>query len=138
MDDDLAVAQDYTDASADRGLTTDDVAEVALEEAGISHTPRPRIGDSRPAPKPQIGDSRPAAPGDGAGGNGAAATDAATGEPVAPKRRRRRGGRGRGAWRRRWQRRHHPGGHLARWGRWWARHAPSNPGVTTSCGPTSA
>ena len=96
MDDGLAVAQDYTDASADRGLTTEDVAEVALEEAGIGHTPRPRIGDSRPAPKPQIGDSRPASPGNGAGGNGAAATDAATGEPVAPKRRRRRGGRGRG------------------------------------------
>jgi ribonuclease E len=96
VDDESAVAQDYTDASADRGLTTDDVAEVALEEAGISHTPRPRIGDSRPAPKPQIGDSRPSSPGNGAGGNGAAAADAATGEPGAPKRRRRRGGRGRG------------------------------------------
>ncbi|HEX4532485.1 MAG TPA: Rne/Rng family ribonuclease [Acidimicrobiia bacterium] len=95
VDEESVVAQDYTDAAADRGLTTDDVAEVALEEAGISHTPRPRIGDSRPAPKPQIGDSRPASPGNGAGGNGAAATDAATGEP-GPKRRRRRGGRGRG------------------------------------------
>jgi ribonuclease E len=95
VDEDSVVAQDYTDAAADRGLTTEDVAEVALEEAGISHTPRPRIGDSRPAPKPQIGDSRPASPGNGAGGNGAAATDAATREP-GPKRRRRRGGRGRG------------------------------------------
>ncbi len=95
VDDELPVAQDYTDPSADRGLTTDDVAEVALEEAGISHTPRPRIGDSRPAPKPQIGDSRPAAPGNGNGDH--AATDAATGEVgAAPKRRRRRGGRGRG------------------------------------------
>jgi ribonuclease E len=93
--DEEPVAQDYTDARADRGLTTDDVAEVALEEAGISHTPRPRIGDSRPAPQPRIGDSRRASPGNGAGGNGAAATDAATGEP-GPKRRRRRGGRGRG------------------------------------------
>jgi ribonuclease E len=97
VDDEPAVAQDYTDPSADRGLTTDDVAEVALEEAGITHTPRPRIGDSRPAPKPQIGDSRPSQPGNGAGGNGATATDATPGEPVAtPKRRRRRGGRGRG------------------------------------------
>jgi ribonuclease E len=96
-DDELAVAQDYTDASADRGLTTDDVAEVALEEAGLTHTPRPRIGDSRPAPKPQIGDSRPAAPANGPGGNGAAAADAPGGEPgTSPKRRRRRGGRGRG------------------------------------------
>ena len=53
VDDELAVAQDYTDARADRGLTADDVAEVALEEAGISHTPGRAIGDSRPAPKPQ-------------------------------------------------------------------------------------
>jgi ribonuclease E len=96
-DDELALAEDYTDASADRGLTTDDVAEVALEEAGLTHTPRPRIGDSRPAPKPQIGDSRPASPADGPGGNGSAAAGAPNGEPgTAPKRRRRRGGRGRG------------------------------------------
>ncbi len=87
--DDEPGAQDYTAAEADRGMTTDDVAAEALEEAGLTHTPRPRVGDSRPpAPKPQIGDSRPAPPGNG----GPAPGDGTT----APKRRRRRGGRGRG------------------------------------------
>ena len=46
---------------ADRGLTTDDVAEVALEEAGLTpHRPGRASATPRPAPKPQIGDSRPA------------------------------------------------------------------------------
>jgi ribonuclease E len=91
-DDELELAQDYTDASADRGLTTEDVAEVALEEAGLTHTARPQLGAPRPAPKPQIGDSRPAPATESTAG--AASTN---GEPgTAPKRRRRRGGRGRG------------------------------------------
>jgi ribonuclease E len=72
--------EDYTDSAADRGLTDDDIAEKAREEAGIA----------RPRSRPKIGDSRPAPPG--------ASTLAAT--PMAldgspKKRRRRRGGRGR-------------------------------------------
>ena len=90
--DEINLGHDYNDAMADRGLTTDDVAEVALEEAGLAHTARPRIGDSRPPPKPQIGDSRPA-PANGSD----ASTGPSNGEAgAAPKRRRRRGGRGRG------------------------------------------
>ncbi len=81
---------DHSAPSADRGLTTEDVAARAAQEAGVGEAPaKPRIGDSRPAPKPQIGDSRPApvAP--------AGATGAAAGTGGA-KKRRRRGGRGRG------------------------------------------
>ena len=64
-----ALGHDYTDPAADRGMTTDDVAEVALEEAGLTHTPRPTPATAaqpaarrrrRPsATKPRIGDSRP-------------------------------------------------------------------------------
>ena len=90
--DEINLGHDYNDAMADRGLTTDDVAEVALEEAGLAHTARPHVGDSRPSPKPQIGDSRPA-PANGSD----ASTGPANGEAdTGPKRRRRRGGRGRG------------------------------------------
>ena len=84
--------EDYTDAAADRGLTTEDVAADARVEAGLAEaepgavtaadapsSAKPKIGDSRPAPP--SGDSRPASPsGDGA---------------PTRKRRRRRGGRGR-------------------------------------------
>lgn len=65
---------DYTDAAADRGLTSDDLAEEAREDM------RPRIGDTRPAPTPassaslQSGDS-----------------DSETPSPA--RKRRRRGGR---------------------------------------------
>jgi ribonuclease E len=85
--------EDYTDAAADRGMTTEDVAADAREEAGLAEaepgavTPddapareRPRIGDTRPAPAPT------------SGGNGGGAADRTT----TRKRRRRRGGRGRG------------------------------------------
>jgi ribonuclease E len=84
--DDAPAGEDYTDAAADRGLTTDDVAEVAREESGLRPAVPPRIGDTRPAPpaRPQVGDSRPA-PGAGDGtGNG---------DGTGTKRRRRRGGR---------------------------------------------
>ena len=93
-------------------MTTDDVAEVALEEAGLAHTPRPQVGDGRPTAehrRPRAPDRRlpPRTRGrrrqrrnagttktarrrerqaNGANGDGTAA----------PKRRRRRGGRGRG------------------------------------------
>jgi ribonuclease E len=72
---------DHTAAAADRGLTTDDVAAEAKEEAGLSGEPaptRPKIGDTRPAPKPR---DEEAVEGDG--------------RPTST-RRRRRGGRGRG------------------------------------------
>jgi ribonuclease E len=97
-DDETDVGHDYTAAAADRGLTTDDVAEVALEEAGITHTPRPQVGDSRPAPapKPRIGDSRPAPTMTGDGNGTGSPTAAASDGTTTPKRRRRRGGRGRG------------------------------------------
>ena len=94
--DEINLGHDYTDAMADRGLTTDDVADVALEEAGLAHTARPRIGDSRPVPKPQIGDSRPAPAGVNGNGNGNAAASQTGEAGTGPKRRRRRGGRGRG------------------------------------------
>jgi ribonuclease E len=82
-------ADDHTDAAADRGLTTEDVAAEAKEEAGLASSPtttdatadegpgtaeRPKIGDRRPAPK---------------------ATEATEPKPTM-SRRRRRGGRRRG------------------------------------------
>ncbi len=84
-------------ARSDRGLTTDDLAETAMEDAGLR---APRVGDTRPAPpgpagRPKIGDSRPAPTGEQQPepqGNGAAGPGAGTG---APRKRRRRGGRGR-------------------------------------------
>jgi ribonuclease E len=96
-DDGPSVGHDYTDPAADRGLTTDDVAEVAFEEAGLRSAPTPapgpRVGDRAPSPsKPQIGDSRPAPAAAASLSSTANGGDGAT----APKRRRRRGGRGRG------------------------------------------
>ena len=77
-----AVPEDHTDPVADRGLTSDDVAADAREEAGLrdgdgsEESPaRPKIGDRRPAPKPAE------EPSEAKSGSG---------------RRRRRGGRGRG------------------------------------------
>ncbi|MGH9050716.1 MAG: Rne/Rng family ribonuclease [Acidimicrobiia bacterium] len=72
---------DHTAAAADRGLTTEDVAAEAKEEAGLTGEPvptRPKIGDTRPAPKP--------------------AEEVSAGDDERPTstRRRRRGGRGRG------------------------------------------
>jgi len=95
--------QSYFDAEADRGLTDDDIAEVAREEAGLppSSSGAPQVGDSRPATpggasaapaRPRIGDSRPAP----SSSPDATPEGAADGETAAPKRRRRRGGRGRG------------------------------------------
>jgi ribonuclease E len=83
VDDDApGVGEDYSDARADRGLTTDDVAEVAREESGLGGDgASPRVAAAASA-RPQIGDRRPAP----------------AGEPAAPTgpRRRRRGGRRRG------------------------------------------
>jgi ribonuclease E len=71
---------DWGRAEADRGLTSDDVAAEAREDAGIAADAEAVAA----APKPKIGDSRPAPP---------------SAEPQPKKssgRRRRRGGRGRG------------------------------------------
>ncbi|HUI47254.1 MAG TPA: Rne/Rng family ribonuclease [Acidimicrobiia bacterium] len=81
----LEGSEDWTAESAARGLTDDDIAEQAREDAGLptpaSH--RPKIGDSRPAPAT-------ATPGRGADDGTATGVDGAP-----KKRRRRRGGRGR-------------------------------------------
>ena len=87
--------EDWTDAAADRGLTSEDLGDDAREDAGLptrNGEGRPRIGDSRPAPaasaaapKPKAGTGRPADADD----------DTAEGEGGPKKRRRRRGGRGR-------------------------------------------
>jgi ribonuclease E len=99
-----AVGDDYHDARADRGLTTEDLAADALEEAGLRRPPAGEVahagdeshagGAPEAAGRPKIGDSRPApvtpaaAPVARSAGNGDAT-------PATP-RRRRRGGRGRG------------------------------------------
>ncbi|MBV8951193.1 MAG: Rne/Rng family ribonuclease [Actinobacteria bacterium] len=105
-----AAGDDYHDTRVDRGLTTEDLAADALEEAGLRTPPagevahggeeparpraaaevessRPKIGDTRPAPDAPA-PSSPAAAVHRPSGNGDAATT--------PARRRRRGGRGRG------------------------------------------
>src|SRR3954469_22318717 len=84
-------------AAADRGLTTDDLAETAMEDAGLR---TPRVGDTRPVPstpppRPKVGDSRPSAP-SGGGGNGDGEGEGDDARAGAPRKRRRRGGRGRG------------------------------------------
>jgi ribonuclease E len=82
-----AAGEDYTDSAADRGLTTEDVAADAREEAGLAETEAgaitPEDADAPAAAKPKIGDSRPA--------------PQPSGDGAKPRtRRRRRGGRGRG------------------------------------------
>jgi len=75
-------SEDWTAETADRGLTDEDIADEAREDAGLTPPPappKPKIGDSRPAPRSAL----PAAGGEG-------------GEGAPKKRRRRRGGRGRG------------------------------------------
>ncbi|MDQ1520575.1 MAG: ribonuclease [Actinomycetota bacterium] len=82
--------EDWNDAEADRGLTSEDLAADALDDAGLARPPRP----ARPASKPRIGDTRPAP----AGGTSTAPGPSGNGETAstpAKKRRRRRGGRGR-------------------------------------------
>ena len=103
-DDHERVPEEYTDVEADRGLTSEDLAADAMEDAGLSPATRP-VGDAPSsagpgAVRPQIGDTRPApaipAPSGSAapsGGNGAGNGE---GTPRSSSRRRRRGGRGRG------------------------------------------
>jgi ribonuclease E len=87
-----APAHDWTDARADRGLTADDLAATARDEAGLDR-PDPPLSHTGsippPPPRPRIGDTRPA-PARAAGGEEGSA------EGVPKKKRRRRGGRGRG------------------------------------------
>jgi len=101
-----ARSEDWTDPAADRGLTTEDLAEAAFEDAGIEQRPTRSapalpIPAASPPPKPRIGDTRPApasATPAARTNNGAqddAGKDDAGKEGTAPKRRR-RGGRGRG------------------------------------------
>ena len=83
-------------AASDRGLTTEDVADEARQEAGL-RTPdaadvvKPRIGDTRPAPAATASGTESRGGGNGGGGNGGGG-GAGDG---APRKRRRRGGRGR-------------------------------------------
>ncbi|MFA5884191.1 MAG: Rne/Rng family ribonuclease [Acidimicrobiia bacterium] len=90
-------ADEESDAVADRGLTTEDLALDAKEDAGLAPETRPQVGDTRPvaSTKPQIGDTRPAPAGAAENGNGASADESADGTRSG-SRRRRRGGRGRG------------------------------------------
>src|SRR5687768_9646814 len=67
------IGEDWNDPAADRGMTAEDIAADAREEAGLPAT-------TPDALKPKIGDSRPAPP---------------AASPAKPARRRRRGGRGR-------------------------------------------
>jgi len=84
--------EDYTDAAADRGLTTEDVAADARVEAGLEDAEPGAVtgADASSPAKPKIGDTRPAPP-----SGDAPATRSGDGTPTR-KRRRRRGGRGRG------------------------------------------
>ncbi|HYV58753.1 MAG TPA: Rne/Rng family ribonuclease [Acidimicrobiia bacterium] len=78
--------EDYTDAAADRGMTSEDVAADARVEAGLADAEPGAVTATEDAPaKPKIGDSRPA-PSTPVAGDGR----------TTRKRRRRRGGRGRG------------------------------------------
>jgi ribonuclease E len=81
--------EDYTDVAADRGLTTEDVAADARQEAGLAEAEAGAItteaADAAVPVKPKIGDRRPAPPSTGEGDGDKPRT-----------RRRRRGGRGRG------------------------------------------
>ena len=80
----LEGSEDWTAETADRGLTDDDIAEQAREDAGLVRpvSSRPQIGDSRPAPPPSASENAE---------NGAAVLP----DGAPKKRRRRRGGRGR-------------------------------------------
>ena len=84
--DQAEAAEDYTDAAADRGLTTEDVAADARVEAGLADAEPGAVTapDGSSSSKPKIGDTRPAP---------ASTTDDTT---TQKRRRRRRGGRGRG------------------------------------------
>src|SRR5258705_2017080 len=78
-------SEDWTSAEADRGLTDDDIAEQARDDAGLAPAPAPAAPRRDTPAKPRVGDSRPGTP------------PPASGPAEAPKkRRRRRGGRGRG------------------------------------------
>ncbi len=104
MDEAVAGGEDWTDETADRGLTSEDLGDDAREEAGLParRNGAPKVGDSRSAAtspraaaKPRIGDSRPAPASDAVAAGRDDREDSA-GEDGPKKRRRRRGGRGRG------------------------------------------
>src|SRR5215468_5228052 len=76
--------EDYTDAAADRGMTSEDVAADARVEAGLADAEPGAVTAAEARDKPKIGDTRPAPSSSGDGGG------------TTRRRRRRRGGRGRG------------------------------------------
>src|SRR5262249_36980244 len=85
----MSGSEDWTSAEADRGLTDDDIAEQARDDAGLTPTDAPTgpaPARREPPAKPRVGDTRPGTPPPAAG----------PAEAPAKKRRRRRGGRGRG------------------------------------------
>ena len=84
--------EDYTDAAADRGLTTDDVAADATEEAGLAEAEPGAVTARRRAVVGEAEDRRQP--------TGAAEPATVPADPAASRRRRGgrgRGGRGRGA-----------------------------------------
>jgi len=87
---------DWRSPEADRGLTSDDIAADAREDAGLSETPggrpMPAAAAGAEASKPKIGDRRPAPASTAPAADAAATGD---GAPKSGTRRRRRGGRGR-------------------------------------------
>ncbi len=91
-------------AAADRGLTTEDLAQSAMEDAGLR---APRIGDSRPAPVSTPVSTQASTPASSQKSNSSPSREAngnenlEDGQPTSegaspPRKRRRRGGRGRG------------------------------------------
>ena len=79
--------EDYTDAAADRGLTSEDVAADARVEAGLADAEPGAVtgADAQASPKPKIGDSRPAPP------SGETRPAPPSGEGTATRKRRRAG-----------------------------------------------
>lgn len=76
---------DWNDAAADRGLTSEDLAADAKDEAGLGSSPpsKPKIGDTRPAPTADTTKAprRRRRGGRGRGRGGAAPSDARSSEP---------------------------------------------------------
>jgi len=104
--DTMSGSEDWTAESAARGLTDDDIAEQARDDAGLAGPtpPPPTPRGRRPAPaadtaRPRVGDTRPGLlPPTSSTPSASSTPDAPTADAAdapAKKRRRRRGGRGR-------------------------------------------
>src|SRR5207248_299484 len=83
--------EDYTDAAADRGLTTEDVAADARVEAGLEDAEPGAVtgADASSSAKPKIGDTRPAPPSGDATptrrGDASSSTTSARSSPTTPR-----------------------------------------------------